>query len=164
MTFDLRIISLCLLAVALVACGDKDTGDDSGDVQDTEDTQDTDDTQQDSEAPVITDAYAVCGLHDIGDKYYYWSMWCQGDDPQGQDTLERYEGDLQRVWVLDPGNNVLADYALSCDPDNGQCSGATSQDADNIVCASAANYTFRFRIADEDGNQSAPYDVVGAQE
>ena len=79
------------------------------------------------------------------------------DDPQGVFTLNT----TGSGEVRDGSMALKATYALACNIESGACSGAFHDYDDGILCDTAASYTFRFRVEDQEGHISAAYDVNG---
>lgn len=132
--------------------------DDTAESGDSGDTGESGETGGDSdgESPWILSADGYCYHHEVGEEFWNWSATCTADDPQGRDTLSR----AGTLVVLDGGAEA-ARYTLSCNPDDGVCSTTFREDADGILCSRANAYTLRFTVEDEDGNLSAPVEVVG---
>jgi hypothetical protein len=94
----------------------------------------------------------------VGAEYDQWVLSATADDPQGSFTLNP----MGWAEVRDVGGALKATYSLACDVESGACSGAFHDYDDGILCGSSASgYTFRFRVEDEDGFVSAPYEVRG---
>ena len=173
---DMTIKSL-IFCVLPLGCGepvdwpDKDTGDswpstadaDTDTDTDTDTDADTDaDTDTDSEvdpdrSPEVTWAEAYCYHHDVGTEFDQWVLSATADDPQGTFTLST----TGTVEVRDAGGTPKATYVLACSVDTGACSGAFHDYDDGFLCDTASSYTFRFRVEDQEGFVSAPYEVRG---
>lgn len=157
-----------ILDTSLDAEGDADVdadadGDADGDGDgDTDVDTDTDTDPSTGDPPVVLDADAYCYQHKTGDKFYLWEANCTATDPQGADTIQPFDTELSVAAVLS-GGTELASYPLACDS-GGSCFASFRESDHGIACASATSYTVRFQVVDEDGNQSAPYDVQGRQQ
>ena len=155
------LLGLSLLLIP--ACGgDKDDTASAGDDTATGDSGDTQDPVSE-DAPVVVSADAYCELHDVGDKYYQWTLQATVTDPQGLDTVVRYDSTQKSNYtqVLSSAGGELARYGLTCA--DGECFGSFKESEDGIACSNASSYTFRFVVSDEDGNKSANHDIEGRQ-
>ena len=154
---------LGLSLLLLPACGGgKDDTSSSTDDTATADTADSG-QQVSDDAPVVTSADAYCELHDVGDKYYQWTLQASATDPQGLDTIVRYDSTQESNYplVLTSAGGKLARYGLTCA--DGNCFGSFKESEDGVACSNADTYTFQFVVSDEDGNKSASYDILGRQ-
>ncbi len=159
-----------LLLSLLAACGaddSKGSGDSSppstdnqADTGEPSQTQDTAPIVTSSDAPVILAAEAPCAFHDVGDSFYYWSPSATVDDPQGLDTIPPSDFDNTLVMVLDSSGSTIYSAVLAC-TGKGLCSTYFTESDSHTSCANADQWTFRFQVADEDGNVSEPYEVKG---
>lgn len=136
-----RSLALILSLSLLVAC--------KGGTLRTDDSAAGDDSAEppDEFSPTVSDADAYCHLHSTGDEFYEWIVTAKADDPQGVDTLD--------VWAtleVSRGGELIADEQLVVDRDSGDVVGSFPAERDGINCSSAAEYVFRFTVADEDGN------------
>jgi hypothetical protein len=150
---------LLVTTIALPACagGDKDTSaetDSAGDA-DTDTDTDVDTDTPEAEVPVVTAADAWCYFHETGEQFYNWDAECTVTDPQGTGSLENGRLVIVRDAV------ELAVKVLACDRDAGVCRTTFREDAEGVLCAEAAAYTFRFTVTDEDDNTSEPVEVPG---
>ncbi|MFZ5481358.1 MAG: hypothetical protein ACOZNI_31650 [Myxococcota bacterium] len=152
------------LAWLLAACasGEIETDDpkDDGDTDDPTDDTDTttgDDTGEPwdtvpGESPEVTAVNAALCEPNVDD-VDTWTVQVSVDDPQGAGSIAPVGS---TVTVLADGE-ALATFDLACG--GGQCSVTwTENDDGDIDCDVGAESVFRFRIVDEDGNSSAPYD------
>jgi hypothetical protein len=154
----------------LTACGKDDAetgqeGEDGDADTDTDADGDADgDTDGDTDtnpawSPVVLTADAWCYHHATGKEFNQWLADCTYDDPQGVETVSTMQGNS--LGVLSSGTEVAV-YALACR--DGACNGSFKEEEDGVLCDSAASYTVRFVVMDEDGHRSAPYDVQGRRE
>lgn len=141
--------SLTLALFLLAACsGDDPQKDDTGAKDDT----DADDTGGGNGGvkPTIVgmETFDCSKWQSAGDT---WSFSVNVDDPQGADTV--VSGD---VAVLSGDGGELASYVLTCG--SGQCFGSFRASYDGIGCSLDGEVVLRFVIADEEGNESDPWD------
>lgn len=150
---------IALLTVGgLAGCSHNTKGDDSSSAGDTGHNGGGDDTSVDSDAPVIQSADAWCYSASTGEVTETYVAKAIVTDPQGTDTLQSF---YQGLTVLQ-GGMTLADEYLSCLSD-GTCTGGFQASSYGMTCASATQYTFRFVVADEDGNTSEPVEVTARE-
>ncbi len=141
---------------------DSDTDSDSDSDADTDADSDADtDADADPDAPVVLSADAYCYQAGEGDKFYQWMAICDVSDPQGVETIEAFDMDNNLVTVSE-GSSEVSSYMLVCA--DGACSASFREDQDDVLCASAGDYTFSFQVIDEDGNLSLPVEATGRQE
>jgi len=157
------LLGFSLLLLPACGGGGKDDTSSSNDDTAADDTGDTGQSVSD-DAPVVTSADAYCELHDVGDKYYQWTLQATATDPQGVDTIVRYDSSQESNYtlVLSSAGGELARYGLTCA--DGTCFGSFKESEDGVACSNAESYTFQFVVSDEDGNKSASYDIAGRQD
>jgi len=114
-------------------------------------------------SPWVESASAVCHFESSEGGYFQWETACLADDPQGAATLREYSPANSFVMVIDSSSTIVAGYALVCF-ETGRCTTSFKETDDGVLCSDAATYTFRFQVADEHGNISAPYEVAGTQQ
>lgn len=146
----MRHLTLALLLLA--AC----SGDDGGKKDDTAGGDDSGNGGDDSGGGNNDVKPWVIGLESLdcekkqssGDT---WMFTINVDDPQGADTVKSGE-----VTVLSGEGGEMATYVLACG--SGQCFGQFRASYDGIGCSLEGEVTLRFVVADEEGNQSDPWD------
>jgi len=159
----LRLTLFGLLICGAIGCGndkaDEDDEDDtSGGLFGNDDTNTGDGPEcDDPEAPCIEDIEAWCYENTVGASAFFWQVTIEADDPQGDDTID--EG---TVTVTKDGSTVHEALIVCQD---GDCFGTWNANATNptMGCSesSAAGYTFKAIIVDEDGNASEAAATVG---
>ncbi len=167
-----------MIFLMLLACGDKDAGDDTGDGGGDGGSADGgsgdggadagssdggsgdggsgDGGSGDGETPVIDALDAWCYPHTVGDKDFVWRVEAQVSDPQGDVSFAPY---FDGITVLD-GSSEVAVYPMTCDGE-GLCFGNFTESQDGVRCTLASAYTVRVQVLDEDDNWSAPVEVTG---
>jgi hypothetical protein len=158
----LRPTLLGILICCSFACNGKDTTEEEEDTSggffpETDDNNNSPECSDDGVSPCIEDIEAWCYENTVGASSFFWQVIIEADDPQGDDTID--EG---TVTVTKDGNTVHEALIVCNDSD---CFGTwnASSTSPTMGCSadSAAGYTFKAVILDEDGNVSDGAATVG---
>jgi len=128
----------------VLACGEKDGDDTSGETGDTD--------VADGVSPELFDGDAHCFLHDTGDQFYQWTFTVSYTDPQGVGDVPGGVGQHDLAFLQ--GDNIIHEMSgiVVCDPNQGNCFASFKEADYGIPCSSAEDWTVRFTLFDYEGN------------
>lgn len=142
-----------LLGTLLACAGGEDDDDD-------DDADSGDPVAPSPDRPEVQSADAYCYLHDVGDPYWQWELLAEATDPQGIDTLAT----TATVDAVIATGDVVASPTIVRYAGESQFFGGFKERDFDMLCGEAADYTFRFVVADQDGHASDAVEVVGRRE
>ena len=154
---------IALLSGALIGCNGSTTGtdDEPGDDVTTDDSDsdgDTDPDQvDDGVSPIVESGEVTCIESATGDVVFTWAITVQASDPQGNETLGRWNE--VGIYGVENGVELYKDEVMVCD-DEGACVASVREQDSGVLCSQAANYAFRVRLFDEDENVSQPFTLT----